>query len=260
MADIGTDHGLLPIYLAASGVVPRAFACDKRDEPLRQARRNIAMAGVGAHVQIRHGDGLRAVRGEQLGTVTIAGMGSATIAHILRGAADEEVTRYVLAPNDDGVSLRETIHALGFRLDDERIILEDGRFYPVLVVTPDSTTTVSSDPPPRAQILLGAPLHLGGNHVRQWLQLRAAHLAKHLGATAGRRPSADASALREDLDILRAFLFRAERCHPFLGQPNSAADAQRSAARGSTHRSRAGGREIDAAAVCAENITPHEAR
>lgn len=216
MADIGTDHGLLPIYLALSGSVPRAFACDKREQPLKQTRLNVASARVATVVETRLGDGFRPVQHESLGTVTIAGMGSAAIRDILRGRRDCEVRRLVLAPNDDAVLLRETLFELELELDDERIVVDDGRFYPILVASAPAPNT--SSPPcshTRADLLLGAPLHHGGPNVRAWLQARATHLATHLGATAGRRSGPDAAQALEDLDILRAFLFRAERSQNF---------------------------------------------
>ena len=216
MADIGTDHGFLPIELARSGRVPRAFACDKRTRPLEQTRVNIEDAKVADRVEARLGDGLAPVQGERLGTVTIAGMGSPAIHRILRGKGDCDTRRFVLAPNDDAVALRQALFTLELWLDDERIVEDDGRFYPVLVASARSSSRARAPrSPTRADLLLGAPLHHGGPNVRPWLQARATHLATRLGATAGRHRPAEAAQLLEDLDILRAFLFRAERSASF---------------------------------------------
>ena len=36
VADIGTDHGYIPIYLTKNGNCPRAYAMDVNKEPLSQ--------------------------------------------------------------------------------------------------------------------------------------------------------------------------------------------------------------------------------
>lgn len=216
MADIGTDHGFLPIELARSGRVPRAFACDKRTQPLEQTRMNIKNAEVTDRVEPRLGDGLAPVQREHLGTVTIAGMGSPAIHRILRGKGDCDIRRFVLAPNDDAVALRQALFTLKLWLDDERIVEDDGRFYPILVASEWNPSRAQERwSPTRADLLLGAPLHQGGPNVRPWIQARATHLATRLGSTAGRHRPAEAAQLLEDLDILRAFLFRAERSASF---------------------------------------------
>ena len=91
LADIGTDHALLPSALVLAGRVPRALACDRAHGPLACARLTVARHGLGERVHLRLGEGLAAVRPGEVATVVIAGMGPDTLLAVL--AADLEQVR-----------------------------------------------------------------------------------------------------------------------------------------------------------------------
>ena len=61
LADIGTDHGFLPISLVQSGQTPEAYACDVRKGPLEQAQKNVAAAGLTGQIKVLLGDGFGAL-------------------------------------------------------------------------------------------------------------------------------------------------------------------------------------------------------
>lgn len=140
MADIGTDHGLLPLALARAHRVPRAFGCDLRARPLQVARRNLN--GTGAAVELRLGDGLSPVAHEPLGTVTLAGMGGLSMVQILDRGPLERITRLVLAPNEGAEVARRGLWRLGFWMVAERVVTDQGRSYVVIAAERTAPNTV----------------------------------------------------------------------------------------------------------------------
>ena len=58
LADVGTDHAYLPIYLLQSGKIRRAYAMDIKDGPLRAAKEHILACGLGDYITVRLSDGL----------------------------------------------------------------------------------------------------------------------------------------------------------------------------------------------------------
>ena len=85
LADIGTDHGHLPIWLMLQGRIQSAIAADLRPGPLSRARENARRYGV-TGIDFRLCDGLSAIRAEECDAVVIAGMGGENIAAILAAA------------------------------------------------------------------------------------------------------------------------------------------------------------------------------
>ena len=57
-ADIGTDHGHVPVELVRRGTVKRALAMDVRKGPLSRAEESVAMAGLENRIETRLSDGL----------------------------------------------------------------------------------------------------------------------------------------------------------------------------------------------------------
>lgn len=86
LADIGTDHGFLPIYLLQRNQIKRAVAADLREGPLSKAKANTEKYGLSDRMEFRLCDGLSAVKPEDADTISIAGMGGETIAQILEAA------------------------------------------------------------------------------------------------------------------------------------------------------------------------------
>ena len=83
VADIGTDHAHLPIYLVQSKVCPSALACDIKELPLESGRQNIELCHLEDKIKTRLSDGLSDIKADEADTFTIAGMGGDMIIHIL---------------------------------------------------------------------------------------------------------------------------------------------------------------------------------
>ena len=83
MADIGTDHGYLPIYLVQEGRARRAIACDVNDGPLTRAREDVNSSGLSRQIGLRLGGGLAPLGKGEVDGVTICGMGGLLMRDIL---------------------------------------------------------------------------------------------------------------------------------------------------------------------------------
>ncbi|MBO5909108.1 MAG: SAM-dependent methyltransferase, partial [Clostridia bacterium] len=133
VADIGTDHAYLPVYLVKSGISPFVYACDVVDGPLLNARKNIESAAV-ENICIRKGDGLAAVAPSEVDTLIIAGMGGDLIIRILEAAPWICNSRYefLLQPMTSAEDLRCYLYENGFDIVAERAVCSQGRVYSVI--------------------------------------------------------------------------------------------------------------------------------
>lgn len=137
VADIGTDHGYLPVWLLQRGRIAAAIAADIGEDPLQHARRTAEEYGVDG-INFRLCDGLKGIGSDEVDTVVIAGMGGETIIHILSAAPWTKVTGAVtllLQPMTKAGELRRWLSDNGYCFTDERLVWDKDFLYPVLVVT-----------------------------------------------------------------------------------------------------------------------------
>ncbi len=135
VADIGTDHGYLPIFLRKSGKCPFVIASDIREKPLNSAKANVKKAGIDG-IDFRLCDGLSAVMEDEVDAVIIAGMGGECIASILQNS---NLTRgsgkhFVLQPMNSPEELRRFLCTEGYTLKNECAVRDGGRIYTVMNV------------------------------------------------------------------------------------------------------------------------------
>ncbi len=136
LADIGTDHAYLPIYLVMTGKIQRAFAMDIGEGPLARARENVRAYGLGDYITLRRSDGLAALQEGEAGTIVIAGMGGDLTLKILREGerVASSAKELILQPQSNIHKVREYIYRKGYAIDREELVLEDGKFYPMFHV------------------------------------------------------------------------------------------------------------------------------
>ena len=136
LADIGTDHGYLPVWLLLAGRVEHAIATDLRPGPLERARQTARRFQVEEQLDFRLCDGLSAVHPEEADTVAIAGMGGETIASILEAAPwTKDGTLLLLQPMTGFAELRSWLQGNGYQIQSEHIACEGKRLYSILKVT-----------------------------------------------------------------------------------------------------------------------------
>ncbi len=137
LADIGTDHALLPCALVQNGHCPSAIASDVRVGPAEAAHRSVAAAQLEHKIEVRLGDGLATVLPQEIDDIVIAGMGGETIAAILGDASWTKDGRYrfVLQPMTRAEKLRRFLYENGFSIEEERIADDGKRCYTVMCVS-----------------------------------------------------------------------------------------------------------------------------
>ena len=136
LADIGTDHGYLPVYLLQKGRIASAIAADIGQAPLDHARRTAQQYGVGDGLRFLCCDGLRGIGPEDADTVVIAGMGGETIVHILSQAPWTKAgsTLLLLQPMTKQEDLRRWLNENGYAQSAERLVRDKDYLYPVFTV------------------------------------------------------------------------------------------------------------------------------
>ena len=130
-ADIGTDHALLPCYLILSGKACLCYACDIAEGPLMRAKANIEKYGLEEKVIPILCNGIPKEYLDELDSIVIAGMGGNMIADILSVHSFKNI-RLVLQPMTKQEVLREYLINNGFVIEEERTVLDGGKYYTVM--------------------------------------------------------------------------------------------------------------------------------
>ena len=136
VADIGTDHGFLPCYLAQSGKAELVIACDVNAQPLALAQKNITDYNVGDKVSTRLGNGLAVLKPGEVDTVTIAGMGGSLMIDILDASpmVVDRLKRIVLQPNVGAEAVRIWAEKNRWQIVAEDLIRENDIFSVIIVL------------------------------------------------------------------------------------------------------------------------------
>lgn len=128
VADIGTDHGYIPVYLFQNGIIKRAVAADINSKPLSSCRALVKQEGLGGAIEARISDGLDSLRPDEYDTVIIAGMGGEMIADILSRAESLEDKHIILNPMTHPEIARKFLYDNGYEIFTD-IIVADGRYH-----------------------------------------------------------------------------------------------------------------------------------
>ena len=131
LADVGTDHGWVPIYLVQTGAIPSALAMDIGKGPLQRAKEHIEEYGLPDKIECRLSDGLAAYEKGECDTVLIAGMGGELIIDILTKGRDKLTAgmQLILSPHTHVELVREYIDSCGYKLMDEVCVYDEGKYY-----------------------------------------------------------------------------------------------------------------------------------
>ena len=131
VADIGTDHAYLPIYLVQNGISNKVYACDVRKEPLRRAKLHIDEYGLSDKITTKLCDGLKGINKGDVDTVTICGMGGKLMKNILKAGIDKlgDNTQLVLSAQSELRDFRKYLLETGIDIKSEHMLLEDGKYY-----------------------------------------------------------------------------------------------------------------------------------
>lgn len=135
VADIGTDHGYIPLYLVENKISSFVIACDVNEKPLESARKNIAGFGYEDSIETRLSNGLIALKPGEVDTVIIAGMGGLLVKEILEASKElvGTIDRFILQPMQAQEELRRYLVDNGFKIAKDILVQEEHRIYEVLV-------------------------------------------------------------------------------------------------------------------------------
>ena len=167
VADIGTDHGYLGIYLLQSGAARHVIACDLRKDPLENARRNAKLFGVDGEMKLRLSDGLEKILPDEVDTVVMAGMGGDLIQKILSQCPwrKREGLQFILQPQSAGSVLRRWLCEDGFEIQREEPV-QDGHFlYTVMDIRQGEPAPLTPGTEYASPALLASGSPLVGNYL-----------------------------------------------------------------------------------------------
>lgn len=135
VADIGTDHGYLPVFLVQQGIAPFVLATDIGKGPLKRAESTVAAHSAAARIELRRSDGMKELRPGEAETVTISGMGGPLIIRIMEEGKHmwPSVRRFILSPQSELDKVRAYLFSHNFALVDEAMVCEEGKYYTILV-------------------------------------------------------------------------------------------------------------------------------
>jgi len=136
LADVGTDHGYIPIYLLQEKRIPRAIAMDINAGPLQRAKEHIDLYGLNNYIETRLSDGVAALTPGEVDTVLVAGMGGGLVMHILEEGKEvcRQAKELILQPQSELERVRAYLWSNGYVILEEDMVLEDDKFYPMMRV------------------------------------------------------------------------------------------------------------------------------
>ncbi|MDR2487476.1 MAG: class I SAM-dependent methyltransferase [Clostridiales Family XIII bacterium] len=205
VADIGTDHGWLPIRLYREGLCRKLILTDIGEGPLARARANVeAVFGeIPSAFSLRQGDGLVPLAKGEADVCVIAGMGGETIAAMMDAAGEKarSIRKYVLQPRSKSDRLRQFLCDNGYRIADEDLVPERGRICEIILAAPlplqaaDSSEKTQPAQPSQEELLRAK------NHplLEEFLENKA-RIAAQI-ATARNRPLVQVPRARADCHI-----------------------------------------------------------
>lgn len=140
MADIGTDHGYIPIYLIEHKKTGHAIAMDINRGPLERAKEHIKLYGMNEYIELRLSDGAKELQPFEVEVAVVAGMGGRLMMKILEDSKEvfQTMKFFVLQPQSEYGFVRHFLETQGFCIQSENMVLEDGKYYPMMRVAKGS--------------------------------------------------------------------------------------------------------------------------
>lgn len=134
VGDVGTDHGYIPVYLIDEGVAKKVIATDISENSLKKIVNYVKLEGYEENIDTRLGDGLDVIKPFEIDTLIIAGMGGVLITEILDAHKEvrDSITHFILQGNVATKELRQYLYDNNFKIVDEKLVKEDGRFYEII--------------------------------------------------------------------------------------------------------------------------------
>jgi tRNA (adenine22-N1)-methyltransferase len=144
IADVGTDHGFVPISLAQKNRIRHGIAIDVRQGPLLRAQDHIRSYGLETILETRLSDGVKQLKPGEADTVIMAGIGGQLTIHILEDGKPlwNAVDHWILSPQSDVEKVRNYLAAHSFAIEKEEMVKEEGKYYLVMDVVRGSMVSL----------------------------------------------------------------------------------------------------------------------
>lgn len=138
VCDVGCDHGFVSIWLVEQGISPHVLAMDVREGPLTAAGRHVAERGLEERIETRLSDGLHNYAIGEAESLICAGMGGRLMMRILgdEKSRTDSFRELILQPQSEIEAFRGWLREQGLRITDEKMVAEDGKFYPMMRAVP----------------------------------------------------------------------------------------------------------------------------
>lgn len=139
LADIGTDHAYIPIYLIKKDICKKVIASDINSGPVKKARLNISLEGLSKSIECRLGSGLTTIKPKEVQVAIIAGMGGQLIKDIIEESIDvfKNLDYAILQPVQNPEVLREHLYKKGYNIIQEDLCYDEGKYYEIIKVAYD---------------------------------------------------------------------------------------------------------------------------
>lgn len=202
LADVGTDHGYIPIALVQEKKIPSAIAMDVNIGPLNRAQEHIQAYGLDTYIETRLSDGLAKLRPGEADTVLIAGMGGPLTVRILSEGMHclDSVKELILQPQSDIQQVRAYLCAHQYRIVEEDIVLDEGKYYPMMKVVHGEPEHLSG----AGQMFGNVRIQKSPDVLELYLrdEMRKTELILHTLRSAGKGDSRRAGELREKRTLM----------------------------------------------------------
>lgn len=175
IADIGTDHAYLPIWLLLNGKIESALACDINEGPLNSGKADVLRYDLSDKITLRLSDGLENVEECEADDIIIAGMGGELISRILSNCswAKNKEKRFILQPMTKCEVLIKWLYESGFEIIEQKACECDKKHYTVMVAKYTGNCTT----PSRSFLYLGK-LDTEDENSKAYLSHIVSHLEK----------------------------------------------------------------------------------
>lgn len=134
VADVGCDHGFVSIYLVLNKISPKALGMDVNAGPLERCAEHIKEYGLSDRIKTRLSNGLREYEIGEADSLVIAGMGGPLMQDILSENWEKthDFKELILSPQSEIKEFREFLYDNGYHITDEKMLLENGKYYVVM--------------------------------------------------------------------------------------------------------------------------------
>ena len=190
VADIGTDHGLLPIYLVLNNLASGVTASDISEGSLHSAVKNAGLYGLNDQISFVRAPGLTGISENDADTIVVAGVGGETIIEILSGAQwlKQPDIRCVLQPQSKLGELCNWLDNNGYTICDAKLTLDRGRYYCVLLVAWDGGSNCEGT---QTCVASPAKYNTSAAHCSGSVETTASHCADPAEATVAHHAGSD---------------------------------------------------------------------